>query len=292
MPYLLLLIGVYCCSTSIIFIKIGSTDPVALSAYRLLLGGLFMVPLAYRSWKRRGAFSAGQMFRQAAAPSVLLGIHFISWIFGGRLTPSANASLIVNMVPVVMPVFLLLVVGERINRPEGIGTVVAMMGVAALGWADFNLSSDYAAGDLVCFISMLFYAYYLIYARKYRDMPSIYLYVVPVYLMGGLFCLLGGLAMELAGQPIVWLGPDLKMEAISILGLALIPTIFGHSLVNWAMTRIRSQAVVIINLAQFIFAGTMGFLLLGEIPPAAFYLSSAMVVAGAVVIVRHSHQNR
>lgn len=289
MRYLLLLIGVFACSTSVIFIKIGVTHPIVLSAYRLLLGGLCLLPLAIAPWRRRGEFRTRLILRQALPPALFLGIHFITWIIGARMTPSANASLIVNMVPVVMPFLLLLVVEERISRAEGAGTLLGMTGVLLLGLGDFNLSPEYALGDLVCFLSMLFYAFYLIYARKNREMASIYLYVVPIYLMAGLFCLAIALVLQAAGYPINWFGPDHRMEWISILGLALVPTVLGHSLINWALTRIRGQAVVIINLAQFIFAGIMGYLLLDEIPALVFYIASALVVIGAVIVIRQKH---
>lgn len=286
MRYLLLLFGVYCCSTSVIFIKIGQTDPVVLSAYRLLLGGLFLVPLSFRAWRKAQDQLPARLLQRVLPPALFLGVHFISWIIGARLTPSANASLLVNMVPVVMPFLLFFVIHERISRAEGLGTLVAMAGVVLLGAGDFSLSPEYAMGDAVCFLSMLFYAFYLIFARKNRDLPSVYLYVVPVYLLAGVFCLLIALVLELSGRDVCWLGPDLRMETVSILGLALIPTVLGHSIINWALRTIRGQAVVIINLAQFIFAGVMGFVLLSEEPHVIFYLSSLLVVGGAVAVIR------
>lgn len=289
MRYLILIFGVFSCSTSVIFIKIGSTDPIVLSGYRTLLGGLFLAPVLLRLGHLQ-APPVTVLLKRAGPPAVFLGIHFITWIIGARLTPSANASLIVNMVPVVMPVLLLLVIHERITRPEAIGTVAAMAGVILLGIGDFSFSREHALGDLVCFLSMLFYAVYLIYARKNRDVPSVYFYVVPVYLLAGLFCLGIAGAADLAGREVVWLGPDQSMELISIFGLALVPTVLGHSIINWALRSIRGQAVVIINLAQFIFAGIMGYLLLQEVPHAIFYLSSLLVVAGALVVITYSHK--
>jgi drug/metabolite transporter (DMT)-like permease len=291
MRFLLLIFGVFCCATSVIFIKIGTTDPIVLSAYRLLLGGACLLPLAVRHWHKKGDLGAVDLLMRCLPPAIFLGIHFISWIIGARLTPSANASLLVNMVPVAMPLLLLVVVHERINRAEAAGTVLAMAGVLLLGAGDFNLSAEYALGDAVCFLSMLFYAFYLIFARKNKDLPSIYLYVVPVYLMAGLFCLAIAALVTLAGRPLVWFGEDARMEWISIIGLALIPTVLGHSLINWALTRIRGQSVVIINLAQFIFAGIMGFLLLNEVPGRIFYLASALVVAGAVIVIRNTRSS-
>jgi len=288
MAYLILIFGVFCCSTSVIFIKIGATDPIVLAAYRCLLGGLLLAPVLVIQRRSVQRFGYRKMIRRAVAPAFFLGIHFITWIIGARLTPSANASLIVNMVPVVMPVLLWFVLREGITRTEAVGTLAAISGVFLLGLGDFNFSREYALGDLVCFLSMLFYAVYLIYARKNRDMPSIYLYVIPVYLLAGLFCLLIALSREGLGTSLVWFGSQGMHEWISILGLAIVPTVFGHSIINWALRSIRGQAVVIINLAQFIFAGLMGFLLLAEIPQPVFYLSALLVVCGALIVIRSS----
>jgi len=287
MRYLILLFGVFCCATSVVFIRIGATDPVALSAYRLLLGGTLLLPLALRHMGGAALRWPG-LLRRAWAPALLLAVHFSTWNSGARLTPSANASLIVNMVPVVMPFLLLAVLGERITRAEAAGTVVAMSGVLLLAGGDFHFSREHALGDAVCFLSMLFYAGYLIFGRKNRDLPSVYVYVVPVYLLAGLACLAWAGMQELAGREVVWLGPDRRLEWISILGLALVPTVLGHSIINWALRVIRGQAVVIINLAQFVFAGALGFLLLGEVPHAVFYAAALLVVAGAVTVVRRA----
>jgi drug/metabolite transporter (DMT)-like permease len=286
MPYLILLFGVFCCSTSVIFIKIGTTDPVALSAYRLLLGAAFIALLAH--WQRPAHLPRPDWFsllKKGMIPGVLLGVHFISWIIGARMTPSANASLIVNMVPVVMPLLLFVVVSETLNRWEWMGTACAMAGVAFLGISDFNFSREYAMGDAICFLSMLLYAGYLVYARKHRDLPSIYDYVIPVYLVGGVFCLIAVILMQLGGYTVLWIGPSLPREALSIIGLALIPTVLGHSIINWALSRLRGQTVVVINLAQFVFAGIMGFLLLSETPQLSFYVASLLVVGGALLAV-------
>jgi drug/metabolite transporter (DMT)-like permease len=288
MRHLLLLFGVFCCSTSVIFIKIGGTDPVVLSAYRLLIGGAVLMPLMLRRHAESTDMSLRRLLSRTGPPAVFLALHFITWINGARMTPAANASLIVNMVPGVMPILLLLVVRERVTLRESLGTVVALSGVFVLGMGDLQLSRDHLLGDVMCFLSMLLYALYLICARKNNDLPSLYAYIVPVYLLAGLLCLgIAGL-MQLADRPVVWFGPIVHLEWMSILGLALVPTVFGHSIVNWAFRHIRGQTVVILNLAQFIFAGIMGFLLLKELPPTAFYPASLLVVCGALLVILKS----
>jgi len=284
--YFLLLFGIFCCSTSVIFIKIGTTDPVLLAAYRCILGGLILSPIAWKRLKRHAEWNFRRLLAVTWPPMFFLAIHFVSWIFGARLTPAANASLLVNMVPVVMPLLLFLYLREMLNRAEIAGTVLAMTGVFLLGAGDFNLSPEYALGDAISFLSMLFYAIYLIYARKHREIPSIYLYVVPVYLGAGLICLVLGLLRYAVSADINLIGGSGMKEWISILGLALVPTVLGHSIINHAMKNIRGQVVAILNLGQFIFAGTMGYFLLGEVPSIVFLTASLLVILGALLVTR------
>jgi len=298
--YLLLIFGVFCCATSVIFIRTTETDPVALSAYRLLLAALLLAPLFVRALRRAreagcaggvggaasGTVAVACLLRSALVPGLLLALHFISWLIGARLTPSANASLIVNMVPVVMPFILYALMRETLNRMEVAGTVLAMVGVVVLGAGDFNFQPQYLTGDIICFLSMLLYGVYLAYGRLNRAIPSIYLYVVPVYLIAGVIALAVALVLEMLGRAGPWIGADLRVEWIGIIGLAVVPTIFGHSLMNWAMQQLRGQVVAIVNLSQFIFAGAMGYMILNEVPHLSFYAACVLVVGGSVVAIR------
>lgn len=283
MHFLILLTGVFCCSLAVLFIKGSATDPVLLSAYRLLLGGLLLAPAAWRARQRYPEFSYRGQLRAIIWPSLLLSVHFITWIVGGRLTPAANATLLVNMTPVVMPFVLFWLVGEVLTRREWWGTAVSLAGVILLGAGDFNFSPGYALGDAISFGSMLLYAGYLGFASRNRAIPSIYLYVVPVYFMAGLIALAAGLIRGTA-TGLNWLGPDARWELMMILGLAIFPTVIGHSAINWSFKHFRGQVVAILNLGQFIFAGVMSLLLFGERPSPAFYFAAVLAVVGALIV--------
>ncbi|MFW6353116.1 MAG: EamA family transporter, partial [Verrucomicrobiota bacterium] len=178
MRYLILLFGVFACATSVIFIRTSSTDPLLLSAYRLLLGVVFLLPLTWRARRRHPTYRMSREFRQVLWPGALLALHFITWIDGARQTAAANATLLVNMTPVAMPFFLWFVARERVTRGEMLGTLVVLMGVVLLVAADLRYAGQNVLGDVICFVSMLLYTAYLAFARRNRAIPSIYLYVV------------------------------------------------------------------------------------------------------------------
>ena len=278
--YVLLIFGVFACSTAVIMIKVCTVQPVLLSAYRLGLAAAMLSPLLMRDLRRyRGQFNLSHL-RRTLLPGLVLGAHILSWIIGARKTPAANSSLIVNMVPIIMPFLLYALIRERVTRAEWIATGLSLAGVAVLVGADLNLSAKYVTGDVICFGSMILFASYLALGRRNRDFPSIWLYVVPVYFVGGLLCFAASLFFVSPLAIYTW------QDLLLTLSLVIVPTVIGHSILNYSMKHIRGQAVSIANLAQFIFAGVMGFFLLNEVPQWTFYIACVLVVVGAVLALR------
>jgi drug/metabolite transporter (DMT)-like permease len=277
--YLLLFLGVLACSTSAVLIRSSTTDPLVLTALRLLLAFIFLLPVLLSQLRRhRGAFTRDHL-RRTHAPAAVLAFHLILWTLGARLTAVAQATLIVNLVPIALPFFLFWLARERINRAEVAGTALSIAGLFILSAKDALKGGGNLSGDAICFASMVLFGLYLALGRRNRDFPSIWLYVIPVYGQAALVCLIVALprmhTFE-AGSSHEWL---------IMVGLAALPTVCGHSLLNAAMRRIRGQIVSLCNVSQFVFAGFMGYLLFGEVPRALFYAASAIVVAGVAIVV-------
>lgn len=223
--YLWLLLGVFTCSTAVILIKASETPATLLAGWRLALATLFLVPVFLRDFARHRDRFRWQDCRGSFVPGILLGLHFASWNVGARLTPAANASLIVNLTPVIMPLVVYGMLRETITRREAWATALAMVGMLLLGAGDFHFEPDWFLGDLVCFGSMILFTFYLVFGRRHSA-PTLWLYLVPLYAFGGLFTLLLGVAVDGSWGVFTW------RESAIILALTMIPTITGHSLLN------------------------------------------------------------
>lgn len=281
-PVLLLVLAVWAMSTSVILIKLSDLGAADLSFWRLLFATLLLAPLALRAASRhRDVFHAATL-RHCLIPGILLGLHFITWVTGARMTPAANATLMVNVSPLVMPLLLILFAKERVTGREWVATGIALAGLAILAIADYQGGEDHWIGDLVCAGSMLLLAAYLALGRANgMRFPDPWLYTVPVYAVGAVVCLLWLLA---SGR-----GPALPTgrEWWIVAGMTLLPTVLGHGLVLLVLRRLRGQLVAVLNMGQFIFSGIMAFLLLHEVPTRAFWPTSILVVlAGVLMVVR------
>lgn len=274
-PQLGLLVGLCAASSSVIFIKESRLDPVILAAGRLWVAAACVLPWFLSAARRNPGFLVANL-RRVLLPSLLLAVHFITWIIGARLTPAVNSSLLVNMIPVVTPLLLLVLARERLNKREVLATLVALSGAILLGAWDFQFKTEYFLGDVICFGSMILFASYLVLGRVNRDFPALWLYMTPLYFFAGLICAaVASFSAELDEQ--LW---DLRQIAL-LVGLGVVPTIIGHGCLNHALKHIRGQVVGVANLGQVVSAGILAYLILGEVPELNFYPASALV-AGAI----------
>lgn len=92
-------------------------------------------------------------------------------------------------------------------------------------------------------------------------------------------CLLAALVLQL---PLVGYSGS---EYLLLTGLALVPTILGHSILNHSLKHFRGQVFSIVNGLQFVFAAIMAYLVFAESPHIVFYLAALLVGIGAWVVL-------
>jgi len=291
---LLLTLGQIVASSSVIAIKMSSIDSILLASLRVLVAAILLTPWYVRD--SRGEGRNPKTLVAEALPSVLPGLlmafHFITWNMGARMTLAANASLIVNMMPVAMPFIMYGLSRTLITRREIIGTLVAIAGVVALTGPNLRIGGETLAGDLMCLFSMVLLSLYLALAAKNNRQPSVWLYVVPLYWIAGLTALTVYLVTALLGEssgagstPVSAVSFPLLKEGLLAVYLGVFPTIVGHTIFNRSMRVLPSQLVSIAILSQFIFAGLIAFLVFGEVPEPLWYPAALLVIAGAVLVI-------
>lgn len=273
---LLLLLAVASMASSVIFIRLSELPPGELSAWRLIFGGMVVFPWFFKAWRRipRAAWP------RALAAGVLLGLHFITWVMGARGTVAANATLLVNLVPLVLPLFLLVLAHEPMRRTDWLGSACGLLGVATVLGGSLEFAGN-LRGDLICLGSMFLLAAYIALGRRAAaQFPTNAAWVAPVFLTGALVCL----GSELAVGRVPDLPPPREWAWIAC--LVVFPTLLGHMVMNRALRFWRGQVVGVASSGQFLFAGAYAWGVFGELPAPLFPLGAVLVVIGVWVVAR------
>lgn len=271
---------------AVIFVKIGTLHPVTLASYRLLLSSLILLPWFLKDLKANSQPFHIRQITPSLLPGAFLAGHFIFWIIGARMIPGAHASLITTMSTMFMPFFMYFMIREKITLRELLGTLLALTGTFYLGLKDSHYAIEYLKGDILCFISMILITLYLAYARRYRRNTKLWFYMVPLYVTGGVICFFIAL---FSGADML---PRNGSDWTSLLGLAVICTVGGHSINNYGMRKLRGQLVSLLNLTQILFSTILSFIVFGEIPPSYFYPAALLILTGPLVVIITGQKNK
>jgi drug/metabolite transporter (DMT)-like permease len=277
--FFLLLLGVLAGGTAIVWIKASDENPLLVASFRLIVAAVVLTPLFLRDLQRYGVVYGWKQFSWTILPAIALAFHFMTWVVGARMTQTSNAVLIANLTPAAMPFFVWIFFRERVTRQEIVGTLVALAGMVWMTSATLMISKTDFIGDMICFVSMLGYAIYMALGRKNGGRISLWLYMVPLYYLAGLICF--GCALFIVNPIKAYTLNNILM----ILGLAIFPTILGHSILNYSLKHFRGQVVSVAYLAQILVGTGLGYLFLGDVPRPSFYAAGVMIVIGILIVL-------
>ena len=113
-------------ATAVIFIKASTEFPILLAAYRTLGAAIVLTPFYLHDIRANRQTYGWKQVGWTVVPALVLAAHFITWVIGARLTTVANASLVINLTPIILPFFLWAINREVVTRLEVVGTVIAL----------------------------------------------------------------------------------------------------------------------------------------------------------------------
>jgi len=244
--------------------------PLAVATWRMVLAAALVVPFA--AW--RGGILPAPAHRGAAAlAGVLLGFHFGLWIPSLWLTSVSASVVLVQTAPLWVllgsPRFLGVAIRARSLTSFGL----AIAGVAWIAGSDLQVSLRALAGDALALGGAIAFAGYLIVGKRLRSTVALPRYLAFVY---------GGAALTLVAALAALRTPPWPADARSwlcLLGLALVPTLTGHTLVNWALAHLEAYRVNLVMLLEPVLATVWAWWLLAEPPPLRVLPGGALVLA-------------
>lgn len=271
-PYLALAIGVLSVSTSAIFVKMSSAPSGVIAFYRLFFAVIIMLPLFLLKYVKELRLITRRDWIFSIIGGVFLAFHFILWFESLNYTSVASSTVLVTLQPLFAFVGTYFFFNEKFSVKAILCGIMAIVGSFIISWGDFRISGSALFGDILALIACALITAYLMFGQTVRKRVTLITYTFVVYSVSSLTLLVYVLVKK---EP---LAPYPTSDWIYFLLLAIVPTLFGHSLFNWSVKWLSASVISMAILLEPIGATILAYYLLNET------LSQSQVVGGLIVM--------
>jgi drug/metabolite transporter (DMT)-like permease len=274
---ILLLAMVSVSSTSLVVRSVATVPALVLAFWRMLTASGML--WSYSVIRPAGKLSSANKKRIIFA-GIFLGCHFACFFIGIRNTSIANATLLGCVAP-IFTVIISIFQKKKINKMTYVGLIIAIVGGGIVQSGDISLNSANLFGNSIALLSALFLAITFVLAEEIRQETANVVYGRSLFFVASITVLL---IAATAGDSIL----NFKAGDIPwFLFLGLVPSIFGHNLLNYAVKYITPTAVSSVPLGEPIIASIFALLLFGEAIPFGALLGGPVVLIGVYIIINN-----
>ncbi len=273
MPYVAIAIGVISVSLSAIFVKLSSAESAVIAFYRMLFSVLIMSPVFLLKYKSELKLLQKRDWLFSIVAGVFLAFHFILWFDSLNYTSVASSTVLVTLQPIFAFIGTYLFFKEKVAFQSIVAVIVAISGSLLISWGDFRVSGAALYGDGLALIACAFITGYLLFGQDVRKRLSLMTYTMVVYSVSTITLFFYVLFM---GQSF---GPYESTDWLLFVMLAIVPNLLGHTLFNWSLKWVSTNAISIAILFEPVGAAILAFFIFNE------KLILSQVIGGIIVIL-------
>ena len=277
LPTAVLLVGVVAVSTGATIIRLADAPALVISAYRVGLASLILIPVALLFAREEMMSLSLNDIKIALASGAFLSLHFATWISSLDYTTVASSVVLVNTNPIWVALLTPFLSSDRLTQMSILGVVFSVIGSAIISAGDFVLGGKALLGDFLAIAGSWSAAFYLLLGRRLRQRISLLSYITICYATAAiiLFAVVAFLGYPLLGYPAkTWL---------CLWGLALFPQIIGHSSYNWSLKYFSASFVAIALLGEPVVSPILAYFILGETIRPVTIFGGLLVLVGIVL---------
>lgn len=255
MPYFTLFMALFFISTSAIFVKWAETPIEAVAFFRMLFSTLLLLPLIHL--KELLSLSSTTI-RHMILSGILLAGHFWLWFLSLDYTTVASSTLFVTASPIFVLIGNAVFFKQHPSKKALFFVGVALLGGGLVAYGDIAVGPRALIGDGLALLATILVAGYWLLGQHVRTSVSTNTYSFGVYAVSSVVLLLFSLIQSVnlvAAFQVDW--------RIYVL-LAVFPTLLGHNLFNWALSRVSASIVSITILGEAVWGMIFGYFLFQE----------------------------
>ena len=277
----LLLLGVVLASSSSILVRwTGDVPFTVIAFYRLAISTIVLL-LYYLINPKTKIKSLRKFHWHFLLAGFFLAGHFVSFFASLQMTTIANSVFLETTHPIFAIIVSAIFLKEFPSKSTIPSFAIALIGMFLI--VSVNTYSDSGnsnlIGDLLAVLSAILFSFYLLIARFHKEEPDLIKYLIYVYGSSALVC---GVYLIIRGENF---SGYTSFSWLMMLLLALIPHLFGHSLLNWASRHLEIFKVNLSLLLEPVIATLCGIILFFEYPSANFYAGAFLILLSLGLLI-------
>ncbi|MCT4595398.1 MAG: DMT family transporter [Anaeromicrobium sp.] len=275
----MMIVAIIAISFSSIFIKMSQAPPLIIASYRLGIAVVIMLPMIILKHRKELKAANTNTIKWCVISGIVLALHFLTWVTSLKYTSIASAVVLVNTSPIFAVAGGYVFFKERLNKKAIIGIIIAFVGATLISGGDYTLGSNIIWGDSLAISAALFFAIYLSIGNKARKELSVNSYTFIVYSVAFITLIIISIIMK------VPLHPYPLREWYIFLALAVVCTLLGHSVCNWALEYLSAIFVSTVVLAEPIFSIVWAAIIFKEMPYIWQIIGGIIILCGIYTYV-------
>jgi len=281
-----LVTGVVAVSFAAVLIRLAEAPAIVIAAYRMGIAALIVGPTAVGLTRGKVKLRVPDLLLCLAA-AAFLALHFGSWIASLEHTSVASSVVLVTASPLLVALASRVFLKEPLERRVLVGIGLGFAGSLVIASGDLRFGGrQELLGDGLALLGAVAMTGYLLLGRKLRATVPLMPYIAVVY-AGSALLLVAGSAIT--GSSLVgYTGQTYLFLAL----VALIPQVAGHSLLNWALARVRATVISVSVMAEPVVSTILALFILEEVPPVTSLAGGVVILAGIYLALRRRGAER
>ncbi len=253
-----------------VFVRAMDVSAPTVIVYRFALGTPAIVAVSLAL----GARFSRALFRQALLPGALFGVTLIIGFEAVKNTSVANATLISNLLPVLVVLVARFLYNERIRGRQYVAVAASLVGIVVVVLGAGNSGEAGLWGDFLALISLLIWTVYFLRTKRLRDAG------VDSW---SLIATITVIAAAVAVPPCLLIADDLGAvqgdDWWFLVAMVLGPGVLGHGLMTWAARHLEVTVAALLTLASPVVSAVAAWLWLDQ------RMSGVQAIGASIVLV-------
>ncbi len=275
-------------SAGAILSHVDEIPPLMRASWRLQITVLMLLPFAIWQYREMDLESRNRLTEKKTVLIILgsgvaLAAHFGTWVTSLDHTSLAHSLLFVTSHPIIIVAGTALLV----RRPHRLETLGALIGLLGAGITLLDASNDGEVtlwGDMLAFAGAITVVGYIVAGRILREWMPVFIYAVPVTLIGGILLIPFSIIMGEETAALGWIESDLLSWFIL---LAFLAGIVGHTGLNACLRWLPPLTISFAVTLEPIIGAFIGWFFFSEgVPGKWTCIGGSILILGIMFVIK------